>query len=162
MVSPRISTRLNAGVFLVPSRRPLDRVRVAVNVVESQGMRVDLGGEHGVGQHSVTRAWIADSAYRPRRLSILGALCYVNQPQAGPDLEHGACEVLEDASPDWVRGLWDGFHGGADLALLAGPSRELYLDGLRAGHLVFAEITVECPECGERRHRRDEICRGCK
>ena len=159
-MSPKIGMRFKVGGYATVTRRPLDRARVAVNVVEAQGMRVVLDGEHGVGQHAITRGWVAEGPHHPRRVSILGAVCLAWQPQEGPTVEAGALEAL-DVSPDWLRGLWDGFHAGADVEQLTGPSRELYLDGLRAGHLLFAELTTECRECGKRRHKNAPICRGC-
>lgn len=160
-MSPKIGMALDARPYVARSLRPIDQVRMVANVVESQGMRVALDGEHGVGRHRITGGWIADGPYRPRRVSLLGAVCLVMQPPMSLTVEDGALEAL-DVSEGWLTGLWHGFHNEADVLLLGGPCRALYLDGVRAGHLLFAEMTIECEACGERRHRSDVVCRGCR
>ena len=157
-MSPKIGIVVDVRPYAAASGRPIDRARVAVNVVESQGMRIALEGDHGVSR-GFTGGWSADGRQHPRRLSLLGAICFVFQPLGGGDVvEDGAVEALE-TSRDWVIGLADGFRGDISVPQLAFPSRRLYEVGLRAGHLIFAEVTVECAECGERRYRRDEHCR---
>lgn len=160
-MSPKIGMKLDARPYAATSLRPLDRVRMAINVVESQGMRVTLDDDHGVGRHKITGGWIADGPYRPRRVSLLGAICLALQPMSGDTVEGGAACALE-VSADWLWGLWDGFQNGVQVSILQGPAGELYLDALRGGHMVFAEVTTECPECGERRHRREHECHACR
>jgi hypothetical protein len=161
-LSPKIGLVIDARPYAAASLRPIDKARMAVNVVESQGMRIALDGEHGVGRNGMTGGWVADGRQRPRRVSLLGAICVVMQPMMALACEEGAAEALE-VSEDWVAGLADGFLGEINSDQLRRPSRELYLVGVRAGHLLFAEVTVECAECGMRRYRRDERCgAGCR
>lgn len=160
-MSPKIGIAFDARPYAAHSLRPLDRARMAVNVVESQGMRIALDGEHGVGRHGLTGGWVADGRQHPRRVSLLGAICIVCQPPMSLAVEEGVAEALE-TSEDWVAGLAHGFLGEVDNEQLRRPSRELYLVGVRAGHLLFAETTVECTACGTRRYRQDGPCRICR
>jgi hypothetical protein len=159
-LSPKIGIRVDVGAYVAASMRPVDRVRMAVNVVESQGKYIALDGEHGVDRHGMTGGWVANGRQHPRRVSLLGAICLVFQPPQALAVEEGAAEALE-VSETWVAGLADGFLGEISVAHLARPSRELYKVGLRAGHLLFAEVTSECAECGARRYRRDDRCAVC-
>lgn len=159
-MSPKIGLLLDVRSSAALGLRPIDRVRMAIAVCEAGGMKVALDGSHGVVRHRITGNWIARGPWIPPRVGPLGAVCVVDQPMAGDDVEAGAAEALE-VSGDWLRGLRDGFEGEACVDLITGPSRELYLDGVRSGHIIFAEVTVECRECGTRRHRRDERCSDC-
>lgn len=160
-MSPRIGMGLGLWPFAeaASAMRPLDRARAAVLVVEAQGIRVAVGEEHNVGKHEVTHGWVID---RPqlRTVSLVGAICLALQPVDGDEVEDGAAAALE-CSVDWLAGLRDGWESDAQTTLLTGASRELYLDGVRAGHLLFGEMTVECRECGERRYVRVESCLAC-
>lgn len=157
-MSPRIGTTLVLGPHaqLAAARRPIDRVRAAVAVVEGQGIHVRAGAEHNVGKHEVTHGWVID---RPRRrsVSIVGAICLAMQPVDGDEVEDAAASALE-CSADWLSGLRDGWEGDAQTTLLDGASRSLYLDGVRAGHLLFGEVTIECEACGARRYRVGPRC----
>lgn len=160
-MSPKIGIKVDISPYAAASMRPIDRVRMAVNVVESDGKRIALDGTHGVGRGSITGNWVADGLQRPRRVSLLGAICLVMQPPIATVVEDGVVEALEMPA-DWVAGLADGFVGEINVALLGRVTRDRYEVGLRAGHLLFAEVTVECAECGERRYRRDERCPACR
>jgi hypothetical protein len=160
-LSPKIGIVVDARPYLPASMRSIDRVRMAVNVVESQGKAIALDGEHGVDRHGMTGGWVANGRQHPRRVSLLGAICIVFQPPQALAVEEGAAEALE-VSAAWVAGLADGFVGEVTVPHLTKLNRELYKVGLRAGHLLFAEVTVECPECGARRYRRDERCSVCR
>jgi hypothetical protein len=152
---------INVRDYAATSLRPIDRVRMAVNVVTSQGMRIAIDGVHGVGRHGMTGGWIADGRQHPRRVSLLGAVCLVCQPIEALVVEEGVAEAL-DVHEIWVQGVADGFLGEVNDRALRLPTRELYLVGLRAGHLLFAEVTVECAECGTRRALGDGECALCR
>jgi hypothetical protein len=160
-LSPKIGLSVDLRPYAAASMRPLDRVRMAVNVVESDGKRIALDGTHGVGRHGMTGGWIADGLQRPRRVSLLGAICLVFQPPEATVVEAGVAEALE-MPEDWVAGLADGFVGEINVAHLVHKSRARYEVGLRAGHLLFGEVTIECAECGTRRYRRDDRCSACR
>jgi hypothetical protein len=167
-VSPKIGILIDTRKYAAASLRPLDRARMAVNVVESQGMRVALDlDDHGV-RSVIGGGWVAASRYSPRRVSVLGAICIVFQPSLrtplttiASDLEPAAATAL-DVAPVWLAGMRDGLDGQADAGPLGDLRRALYLDGLRAGHLLFAELTVECSECGGRRYHREQRCSACR
>lgn len=157
-VSPRISAGIDITGWVPRSLRPLDRVRAAVAIVEAQGLKLSLQREHGVGRHQVTGSWVAEGPYRPRRVSLAAAVCLVLQPE-GLEPEDGAAAAL-DVAAEWVSGMLDGWDGDAHVEPLQGAAREHYLDGLRAGHVLFAELTSECGGCGGRSYGKDS-CRAC-
>jgi hypothetical protein len=155
-LSPKIGTSVGVRAYLSPSLRPLDLVRMAANVVEAQGLHVAIDGEHGVQRDAA--GWAAER--RRKQVSLFGAICLVLQPTGSSEVEAGAAEAL-NTSPTWVTGLAHGFAGEVDGSWLERFDRGLYLEGLRAGHLIFGEITRECPSCGGRRGRADEECAAC-
>jgi hypothetical protein len=157
-MSPKIGTSVSVKHYLPASLRPLDLVRMAANVLEAQGLHVALDGTHGVGRNAVTGGWASDR--RRAQVSLFGAICLVLQPSQSSEIDAGVAEAL-NMSPPWVTGLGHGFAGEADAAWLERFDRRLYLAGLRAGHLLFGELTKECADCGERRGRGDELCPVC-
>ena len=141
--------------------RPADRLRAAVGLVNAQGIRVRAGiNPQVVARHRITGTWRLESRERPRAASLLGAVCLAFQPLTGGEVQEGAAAALE-ASWDWICGVCDGFEGEASTILLAGASRALYLDGVREGHLVFAEVHQRCLDCGAWMHRLDSECSAC-
>jgi hypothetical protein len=159
-MSPKISMTVNVGEWTPRSRRPIDKIRAAVKAVESQGIRICLDCDDGVSRHLTTGGWVADSRYRPKRVSIAGAVCLVLQPAQGLTIEEGAAAAL-DVSWDWWVGVLDGWQADAQSVLLCGASRDHYRDGMRVGSLLYAELTVECVDCGERRNHKEQLCRSC-
>lgn len=157
VVSPKIGVAVSLAAV---SDRPAGRLRAAVRLVEAQGIRVSPGiSARVVARHQLTGSWRLESRQQPRAVSPLGAACLAFQPLDGAEVEDGAAVALE-ASWDWLAGVSDGFEGQASTILLAGASRELYLDGVRVGHLLFGELHIECPECGHWRHSGTPVCNG--
>jgi hypothetical protein len=162
-MSPKIGIVIDTRGYIMPSSlRPLDRLRAACNVAETEGKRIRFDGAHGVARHSVTGGWFALNTLDPRRVSPLGAALLVAQPNRKDDDIIAATAEALNASVDWVWGMWDGFENVVQTGRLQGPSKDVYQYGLRAGHLLFGELTVECIECGERRYRRDLTCHTCE
>lgn len=156
-MSPKIGTSIGVMHYLPASLRPIDLVRMAVNVVESQGLHVALTGDHGV-RRIVSGGWTAEG--RRAQVSLFGALCLVLQPPRSSEVDAGAVEALR-SSPTWATGLAHGFAGEVEGSWLERFDRRLYLEGLRAGHLIFGEVTKECAACGVRRGRADGECQAC-
>jgi hypothetical protein len=133
-MSPRIAAAFQ--VILPRSAEPIDRVLAAVGAVKLEGVRLVRHGEcRAVELHAITAGWVVDRRH-PVVVDLLGALLLALQPE-GPDAVAGLAAVL-DVSPDWLAGLFDGWNGERDATLLAGPSRLLYRDGLRAGRRLVA------------------------
>lgn len=158
-LSPKIGMGVNVSGWAPRTARAIDRLRATVATIEGQGMKLSVQREHGVGRHAATGGWVADGPYRPRRVSLAGAVCLALQPPQGLGPEDGAASAL-DVAPEWMLGVLDGWDGEAQVEPLQGAAREHYLDGLRAGHLIFAELTAECQGCGTRLYRQDS-CRAC-
>jgi hypothetical protein len=153
---------LDVGAWTPRSQRPIDKLRAAVRAVEDQGLRICLDCDHGVGRHAVTGGWVADTPYRPRRVSLAGAVCLVLQPAQGLVVEEAAAAAL-DVAWEWFLGALDGWQADpyGQASALVGASREHYRDGLRAGGVLFAELTIECSACGARRYHQDPKCGAC-
>lgn len=155
---------VDVGKFLPRSTRPRDQLRAAIEIVEAQGVHLCVGGcdEHGVYRHPVTGGWAVDCPKHPRLVTLAGAVCLAFQPQGMGEFSRDVIEMAAstlDTSADWIRGLLDGWECEARPTILAGPTRRLYLDGVRAGHLLFGEFTIECPSCGTHRYRKERDCR---
>jgi hypothetical protein len=161
-VSPKIGMGIDITSWRPRSRRPLDKLRAAARQIEAQGLVICLDCDHGVGRHEHTGNWLADGRHVPRRVSIAGAVCLALQPVHGLHVEEAAAAALE-VSWDWFLGVLDGWGNDPQTVLLEGASQALYRDGVRCGHLLFAELTVECPDCGVRIYHQDgERCRDCR
>lgn len=161
-MSPKIGTTVGLAPFAqaAEAATPIDLVRAAVRICEAQGIRVGAAASigHNVGRHEITRGWVVDG---PRRvISLAGAVCVALQPLDGEEVEDAAAIALEASWP-WLCGLWDGWEGDAQTTMLTGMARPLYLDGVRAGHLLFGEMTVACARCGLRRFTADAVCGNC-
>lgn len=157
-MSPKIGVGLDIAGVAPRSDRPADKIRAALQLVRAQGFRLALG-EDGVGRDVRTGGWVADSPYRPRRVGLAGAICLALQPLEGRQADEGAAAAL-DVSWDWLLGVLDGWDGEAQTTLLEAASRALYLDGIRTGHVLFAECSRECDRCGAR--FLGEHCASCR
>jgi hypothetical protein len=162
-MSPRIGvvvdlSRLDPGRARAPAC-----LRAAAALCEDRGMRVTRGTDNRVvGRHTVTGRWTYEAGFHPRALGPIAAACVALQPAARPDatVEEAAAVALE-ASPTWTLGVSDGFEGDVTDAALAAADRAVYLDGLREGHLLFAELHRRCSLCSGWRYHRARACDGC-
>jgi hypothetical protein len=160
-LSPKVGVALEVGE-LVTGDRPEDGIRSAVRLADAQGLRVSPADEHGVARHHITGRWFVTTRRHPRAVSVLAAVCLAYQPEDGTEVEEGAAAAL-DVQADWIRGVLDGWDndGAASGTGLRGRALERYRDGVREGHLVYAEMHRRCGGCGRWRYHRDVACAKC-
>lgn len=149
-MSPKITTSISLVGLAPASDRPLDILRAAFRMALEQGLRVRAQEEPGV-ELAIGGAWRA--THHRREVNLVGAVAMALQPiptskEEGPDV--AAARAL-GVTWMWVLGAVDGWACDPNAQLLTGADRDAYLVGLRAGGLLFAEMTIECPVCEKRR-----------
>jgi len=156
-LSPKSIASVSLLGLTPASDRPLDILRAAFRLALQQGLRVRAQEEPGV-ELAMGGAWRA--THHRREVNLVGAVAMALQP-IPTSREEGADVAVARAlgvTWTWVLGAVDGWGCDPNAQLLTGPDREAYLDGVRAGGLLYAEMTIDCPACETRRLPVDDDC----
>lgn len=157
-MSPRIGTTITLAQLVPASDRPLDILRAACRIAIAQGLRIRAQEESGVALAELGVGW--RTTHHRREVNLAGAVVMARQPEplSREDQADVVAARVLDVTWMWVLGAVDGWSNEPNPQLLTGVDRDVYLLGVRAGGLVFAELTIECPCCGDRRLPLDDDC----
>ena len=155
-MSPKISTTIDLAKLAPASTRPRDLLLACFHQAVARGLRVRDRGGYGAGieRDPETGQWVPGPDLT---VDLAGAVALALQPdrrapgREGEDPDIVMAARALDVHWWWMLGAIDGFANASTPTLEQGASRSDYRDGVRAGHLLYAAVTIDCPVCGTRR-----------